>query len=425
MNPQFVSKVRSAACCALSAVLGLAIFWSVRLAWADYDAAQPDLSSVTDACRLAPESAQYWLRAAAVREIDRPDDSEVDADIRHALALNSRYTEAWMARAFRDEARGHVTQAEQDYFAATRVNRMYKPAWALANFYYRQGQPRQFWLWARRCLEVVEPRRLEPASYNPAPVFDLAWQVTSNAAEIRANLIPPRHFILVDYLDYLGDRNLLEAGSDVAVDLAAYADLEDNYVLLNFCDRLINHAMGRRAMDIWNAMVARGTLRAEHVDPDQGRSLTNGDLKRPFERAGFDWRLPPAEGVAQEHFVSAGECRLEFSGDQPEGVMPLYQNLPVVPGAYRLAFQYRTGAEHVEGLSWQIWDYARHQFVPVRCRFSPHAEWAGGEAAFTIPQGASIVRLCLIYHRASGSTRIHGTVSFRDFALRLENRVRA
>jgi hypothetical protein len=58
--------------------------------------------------------------------------------------------------------------------------------------------------------------------------------------------------------------------------------------------------------------------------------------------------------------------------------------------------------------------------MPVACKLSPSADWAAGEARFTIPTGVSIARLGLESRRANGSTRIHGTVALRSLALRLE-----
>ena len=421
------ARIRTAVYCAAAVLLIFEAFWSVRLARADYDAAQPDLAGLTRACQLAPQAANYWLRFASIREVDQPADPAVDAAIGRSIALNPRYTEAWIARAFREETQGRIADAERDYLAAAKVDRMYKPAWALANFYVRQGRTDRFWFYARKCLEVVEPRRLEPASYDPAPVFDLAWRVTQDASEIRSKLIPRRHFILVDYLDYLGARNLTDAGADIAMDVAPYGDPADNYFLLNFCERLINlsnlqHPAGRRAMEIWNAMVARGTVRGELLDPARGQSLTNGDLKRPFEHVSFDWQMPPAEGVLCNHFPDAGEVRFDFSGDQPEGVLVFYQSVPVVPGdGYRLLFQYRTeNMDHADGMTWQVWDYANQHVIPVTSRLIPHAEWTAGEAAFTIPRGVFIARLGLVCQRASGTTRIRGTAAFRGFSLRLD-----
>jgi hypothetical protein len=412
---------------ASSVVLIVAISWSIRLARADYDAAQSDLPSVARACELAPGSATYWLRYSAVRQVDQPDDPSVDAAVAHALQLNPRYTEAWMERALRDEIHGRTRETERDYLNAARVDHMYKPAWALANFYIRQDNLEEFWRYARKCLEVVEPRRLEPVSYNPTPVFDLAWHVSQDPAEIRRKLIPPRHFILVDYLEYLRLHNQLEPGADVAMDLAASGDRDDNFVLLNFCQQLIDQQLirmsrGGRAVDLWNAMAARGALHSEHLDAERGASLTNADLKRPFERAGFDWQMPQAEGVLQDHFANQGEVRFVFSGDQPEGVLVLYQNVPVVEGGrYRLSFRYRTpDLDHIEGLAWTVWDHAGQREIQTDCQLATQPDWKRGEARFTVPKGVTMVRLGLVYRRASGSTRIRGTTAFAGFALACE-----
>jgi hypothetical protein len=419
-NGERQSALYRALYCAISILFIFAAFWSIRLARADLAASQPDLPGIERACRLASGSASYWLRAAEVRSVDEPSDPAVTAGIDRALAVNPRYTEARVALAVRDETQGRIAEAEAGYLTAANFDHMYKPAWALANFYLRQDQTDKFWIYARKCLDVVEPRRLEPASYDPAPVFELAWRVTRNAQEIRRRLIPPRHFILVDYLDYLGERDLADAGTNVAIDLAAYADTGDNRFLLNFCDRLIHLAKGEQAVDVWNAMVAHGTLHAERLDASTS-PLTNGDLKRPFEPLGFDWRMPPADGVLQNHFTDTGEVRFQFSGDQPEGVLPLYQNIPVVPGAaYRLTFRYRTDMDHAGGLSWQLWDYAGQRQIPVGCKLAPHQDWSPGAAVFMVPKGTSVACLSLVYYRASGSTRIRGAVSFTDFALRLE-----
>lgn len=406
----------------ISVILLAGACQSLRLAQADYQAAQSDLPSVVRACRLVPGSASYWLRASNLREIDRPDDPAVDADVGRALELNPRYTEAWIERALREEIQGRVAEAERDYLTAERIDHMYKPAWALANFYVRQGNREKFWVYARKCLEVVEPRRSEPASYNPAPVFDLAWRVSQNAAEIQEKLLPPRHFILADYLEYLRAHNQLDAGADLALRLADYGDSDDNFNLLNFCEQLINAPKCEPAVKLWNVMIERGMVRSERLDPERGESLSNADLKRPFTRVGFDWRMPAADGVLRSHFTDSREIRVEFSGDQPESVLVLYQSLPVTGGgAYRLTFRYRTAEmEHAKGLAWQLWDYAGQRAIPVTGKMEAHAEWTLGEAGFVVPRNAPLVRLGLGYQRASGSTRIRGTVVLAGFRLRLK-----
>jgi hypothetical protein len=166
-------------------------------------------------------------------------------------------------------------------------------------------------------------------------------------------------------------------------------------------------------------MADKATVRAGRLDPAHGLLLTRGDLRRPFERSGFDWQLPAAEGVLQNHFPDRGELRLNFSGDQPEGVLALYQSVPVLGGgSYWLTFRYRTQEmPHTDGLSWQVWDYAGQRTIPASCELRPRGDWGDGEARFTVPAGVSVVRLGLVSERASGSTRVRGTISLRNLAL--------
>lgn len=419
MTSDSTVRLRPAIFCAVAILLIFGIVWSVRLARADSAFGQPNLADAERACRIAPEASAYWVRAAGLRELNRPDDPAVDAGISHALAVNPRSAEAWLVRAVRSETRGHIADAEHDYLEAARVDHMYKPAWALANFYVRQEQMDKFWFYARKCLEVVEPRRLEPVSYNPAPVFDLAWHVTSNPQEIRTRLIPPRQFVLVDYLEYLTGKDLLDPGADIAKDLLPYRDPADKEDLLNICHRLIYGGNGSRAVEIWNGLIDNRTLPYTKLDPQHGRSLTNGDFKLPFERVGFDWLLLPSDGIMESHFPADGEVRLQFNGEQPEGVMPLRQSVPVIPGtSYHLTFQYRTAEmEHAAGLAWQAWEIPGEAPIPVDSTLTPHEEWTSGQAGFTVPKGVSMIMLGLGYHRVGGTTRIQGTTAFRALDL--------
>jgi hypothetical protein len=76
--------------------------------------------------------------------------------------------------------------------------------------------------------------------------------------------------------------------------------------------------------------------------------------------------------------------------------------------------------EHAKGLAWQLWDYAGQRAIPVTGKMEAHAEWTLGEAGFVVPRNAPLVRLGLGYQRASGSTRIRGTVVLAGFRLRLK-----
>jgi hypothetical protein len=385
--------VRKAACLILAACLALAIAASVRLALADYAFAQPELSSAERASRLEPESSRYWYRVAALREAEDPLDRKIAEALDRAMAVNPRDINA------RRLARGPM-KSESELLEDARMNHLYPPAWALADFYFqRQDKIDSFWKYARKCVDIVEP-----GSYDLTALFDLAWQESGESDdEVRRRMIPPRHFVQADYLKYLTKNRRLDAAMPFARDLLAYHDSADRSILTALVQRMLEAGRVDDALAIWNALP-----QSEHLDPARGQSLTNGSLKRAFEPLGFDWRLTKVGGVASSHYPEDGEVRFEFSGDQREDCILLSQPVPVVAGAsYRLTFRYRTsGMKSCDGLVWQS-----------TSTLEPHEDWTAGAATFTVASNARLATLELAYHRKPGTTRIEGVAEFREFGL--------
>src|SRR5262249_8208626 len=71
-----------------------------------------------------------------------------NSELARALALNPRYTAAWIARGLAEETAGDRRGAEASLLRASQVDRTYLPRWTLANFYLRSGDLAQFWVWA-------------------------------------------------------------------------------------------------------------------------------------------------------------------------------------------------------------------------------------------------------------------------------------
>ena len=76
---------------------------------------------------------------------------------------------------------------------SARRDKQYAPAWALANFYFRQDQPRQFWPWARR-------RQKSPmGSWRPCSIFAFirpmmampSWTALSYPGRVSKEIISP------------------------------------------------------------------------------------------------------------------------------------------------------------------------------------------------------------------------------------------
>lgn len=323
--------------------------------------------------------------------IEDPNDPRIGEALDRAVAANPRDTTARLERA--------RFESESDLVEAARTDHLYTPAWVLANFYFHRRRLDAFWQYARKCVEIIDP-----ASYDLTPLFDLAWQASGGSGdEIRRRMIPPRHFVQVDYLKYLTENQRLDAAMPVARDLLSCHDAADNPAFAVLVQRMLEAGRVEDAVAIWNGIPGH-----ERLDAAGGHSLTNGSLKRAFEPFGFDWRLTQANGVISSHYPRDGEVRFELSGDQREECILFFQPAPVIAGAkYRLTFRYRTsGMKYCDGLVWQL-----------TSTLEPHEDWTAGSATFTVPENARQATLELSYHRKPGTTRIAGVVAFREFGL--------
>src|SRR4249919_78105 len=71
---------------------------------------------------------------------------ELVAELDQAVALNPRYSAAWIARGLNAEASGDRRTAAASLLRAAEADRGYLPAWTLANFYLRSGNEPHFWM---------------------------------------------------------------------------------------------------------------------------------------------------------------------------------------------------------------------------------------------------------------------------------------
>jgi Tfp pilus assembly protein PilF len=65
-----------------------------------------------------------------------------------------RSSSAWIDTGLAAEEAGDYAGAERSLLEAARIDRQHLPAWSLANFYFRRGDPASFWPWARRAAAL-------------------------------------------------------------------------------------------------------------------------------------------------------------------------------------------------------------------------------------------------------------------------------
>ena len=130
-------------------LLIIALFQAARLAWADTLFRRATTADMAQAARLCPDHSQYEFGLA------QADPDRAAKHYRRALELNPYMTKARIALASEMEWRGNAKDSEAMLLEGERRDKQYAPAWALANFYFRQDRPEQFWHWARRAAAIV------------------------------------------------------------------------------------------------------------------------------------------------------------------------------------------------------------------------------------------------------------------------------
>jgi tetratricopeptide (TPR) repeat protein len=355
---------------------------------------------------ITPESAEYHFR---LWEAQTDGSAKSLAELDRALALNPRYTAAWIARGLEAEAAGDRKKAEASLLQAAEVDRLYLPRWTLVNFYLRAGDLPQFWKWARRAAGMA---------YDPAALFQLCWRASGDAREILQRAIPDTPALREAYLDFLMRTNRLEAAGPVAVELSQRAGAPQLDLLLRYCDALLAGRRVNPAVQVWNALAARRIIPNNALDPTTGASLTNGDLAAAPLLRGFDWRPAHVEGAALSFNTDSREMSLSLSGRQPESCDFVEQYLPVLPNAkYHFRYRYRTRDLAAEtGLVWSLVDGRTVADLGAGAVRASDG-WNEQTIEFYAGSGSDLLRVLLRYRRPPGSMRAEGSVVFTRFTL--------
>jgi tetratricopeptide (TPR) repeat protein len=400
--------LRMALWAASVAGLAAAATWSVRLGWADAWFGTETVAGTGRALSLTPDQAAYSVRLALL--VWDADPARAEAALRRAVALNPRDARAWIELGLRYEAGGNHTLAEGALLRAAQESRVYLPRWTLMNYYYRRGNPEQFWRWAKAAVPMIWG--------DPYPLFHLCGSVREDGESIaRLDIRKPQW--RAAYLFYLLDAGRPElAGPAVRQLLESHREL-DTPLLLTACDRLLGAGRPDDARAIWDGLMAARRIPGGTPRGGSGGLLYNGDFAMPPTGQGFDWRLPQIEGVGAAREEAPVGLRLTFSGGQPESTEPLAQLVPVEPDtAYDLKFDYRTsGIAAQAGPSWRIDDATQGLGIATGESLASE-ESTSGRIPFVTPPGCRLLRVTLACQRHSGATRIAGFIVLRNVELR-------
>jgi len=290
---------------------------------------------------------------------------------------------------------------------------------------------------------------LEPLGFDTAPVFELCWRLTgpdqtgpdqtspdqSADNQIAASrkilsLIPKRGHKPVEYLEFLIMTRRADAALDAwpsALAAADPANSSDLSTLTGFADFLTGADRMTEAMNVWNQLVERGMIHAGRLDPAKGVSIADPDFRFPPTAKAFGWRTAEIPGVFVSGF--SGSLRLEINGDEPQSFQVLSTLAPVLAGTpYHLRWKSdgsSLSSPRDPGFSFLI--VQQHilqqpsdvttQCPPLLSPRNPPCDFV--TSAGSGPERMGEVRIDLRYTRATGTTRVSGTLQLFDVHLEI------
>lgn len=402
------------------AICGFAMWRSSRIARADEWASAGTTEGFARAIRLEPNDPTLVAHAAILRNDNANDSGDssagVEEELEHAARVNPFDSAVLEALGFREEFRGNGDKAEAYFIRGGEVDHQFKPAWTLANYYYRTNRPEKGLPTIERIL------KLEPLGFDPGPVFELWW--SQNAGDAGAaggipRLIPARGHRRVQYLAYLLRTHRVEAALEAWPEALAAADTgdpADTATLTGLVDFLNGAERTTEAAGVWNQLVERGFIHSGKLDAAKGKSIADPDFRFAAAGTGFGWSIGEVAGVYASRSTGGG-MRFEMNGDEPQSFRILSTFAAVLPGMrYRLVWK-SDGA----GLNSARDPGFRFQVV-VNKLAMPCPPLLGSKQAgcdFAMPAGAKGARVELVYARAEGTTRVSGVLQLESVQLEL------
>jgi hypothetical protein len=396
---------------ALVALCCLATAKSIRHARAEWFASSNTTPGLARALQIEPDDHSLTARAALIRGASGEDSPAMDLELRRAAQLNPFNSEVLTDLGLREELDGNLADAELHLTQATRLNHAFKPAWALASFCYRTGQPSKFWPMVKHCLS------LDPLLFDTSPVFDLCWEMTGDSKKILASL-PRTGPIPFQYLTYLIGKSRVDAAAELWPEVLQLLDGKapaEVAAALEYSTFLLRNNRIEGAVHAWNQLIDRGIVRAGKLDPATGASVSDPDFAFAPVGSPFDWQVARTDGV----FATTGRSGVtfEFDGNQPQTILLMSTLAPLIPAkSYRVIWKADSA-----GLDRR--DYAgfflRITQSPGAITDCPLSEKpADSPCQFTTGTDPQSVRIELRYTRALGTTRPRGTLQISS--LRLE-----
>lgn len=385
-------------------VASVPLYWSVRIAAADWVSKDGTRDSIRAALRMTPVNWECYREWAELVPADA-----VEA-MRQSVLLNPVNPMLWLELAEVAEKAGRDSEAEASLREAIRLDKTAGPRTLLAEFYFRRKDVARFWPAARAALEA--------AASGPTVLFADCWQLSTDAGFILRTAIPERPEILADYLHFLVAENHADAAEPVAMKVMRGArTAQAGQAVRAYCDQMAEHHRAEAAVTAWDWLSKEKVIPYGELGIRAGRWVTNGDWRvDPGEAqtgSGFGWRIADGGGWFAEYSKKERTLRIRFSGEQPERCQVLSEFAPLWPGKhYGLRVSYETrGIDRQSGLSWRVVMPSGAVIGEVALAGETGERLA--QLSFAGPDSPTVGQLVLVYERTLGTVRIEGEVEIR------------
>ena len=160
----------------IAAALTVAVSFEVRLAISTYLLRNPGIEAALHAARFTPGDEEIFLRLA---DLDLNHRVEY---LRKASELNTYDARPWLERGLIAEVDHDPNEGGLDLREAARLDGRAAPAWALANFYFRQGDMKAFYFWGNQYRRVADG--------NAMGLYRLVWSRDPRVATLLKDFSP-------------------------------------------------------------------------------------------------------------------------------------------------------------------------------------------------------------------------------------------
>jgi len=392
---------------AIACSIAFAAFYAAKLTVSEIVSASVNSNTLVVASRLSPLDASNYVSLSSITP------SMESYFLQKAIAVNPWDAGPLVQLGLIYEADGNAKQAEKYLLEAARRDTRPATSWALVNFYYRQNIPASFFEWAARY------RKFERT--DTTGLFRLAWELHPDADVILSQFNPLNCTELTDFAQFLNGHPTDSETTAIDRQLAQCRGERALNAIMAHTSRLLAADQPGPALEAWNSLTTNQISRYTPLLPAKGASITNADFSIPFAENGFDWRVNRVPNVTARQIPQQHALEFAFSGEEPEGVMLLFQPIALEGGhTYRMSYQI-TGdnEESASGFRWRIVELNTGRSLPTGLDDLPSTSGNRLSWKFQAPESEKTLALALAYIRPPGRTRLSGTIRLSNVQLEM------